>query len=138
MQTSLSALDASLTALDEQVSSQGVAMAELEVTRRNFGHLTAALSQALSEMNAMQAEEAEAAAPMEAVAVAEAPAAEEAPVAEAAAEEAPAAEAMAMPMVVSEAALAANSVAAYLFVDNNADGMLNDDEEALVGATFPR
>ncbi|MCB0116362.1 MAG: hypothetical protein KDD84_19830 [Caldilineaceae bacterium] len=43
---------------------------------------------------------------------------------------------MAMPMVVSEAALAANSVAAYLFVDNNADGMLNDDEAALVGATF--
>ncbi|MEZ4636178.1 MAG: hypothetical protein R2856_14655 [Caldilineaceae bacterium] len=51
---------------------------------------------------------------MEAVAVAEALAAEEAPVAEAAAEEAPAAEAMAMPMVVSEAAFIANSVAAYL------------------------
>jgi hypothetical protein len=134
VQSSLSALDASLIALDEQVMAQGVAMEELEVTRRNFDTFTAALAQALGEMNAMQNEsvEAEAAAPIEAVAV-------EAPAAEAATTEAPAAEvaeAVAMPMVVSEAALAANSVAAYLFVDNNADGMLNDDEAALIGATF--
>ncbi|MBI1297563.1 hypothetical protein GC175_21705 [bacterium] len=132
VQSSLSSLDASLIALDEQVMAQGIAMEELEVTRRNFDTFTAALAQALGEMNTMQSAQAEAAAPMEAVAV-------EAPAAEAATTEAPAAEvaeAVAMPMVVSEAALAANSVAAYLFVDNNADGMLNDDEAALIGATF--
>jgi hypothetical protein len=144
VQSSLSSLDASLIALDEQVMAQGIAMEELEVTRRNFDTFTAALAQALGEMNAMQeqAASAEAAAPMEAVA-AEAPAAEapatEAAGAEAATTEVPAAEvaeAAAMPMVVSESALAANSVAAYLFVDNNADGMLNADEAALIGATF--
>lgn len=146
VQSSLSSLDASLIALDEQVMAQGIAMEELEVTRRNFDTFTAALAQALGEMNAMQEEaaSAEAAAPMEAVAAetagaeapaAEAPAAETAD-AEAATTEAPVAEAAAMPMVVSESALAANSVAAYLFVDNNADGMLNADEAALIGATF--
>ncbi len=145
VQSSLTALDSSLVALDEQVSQQELALTELDVTRRNFDAFTTALAQALSDIDALQAAPAEEVAAPEAV-VPEATSPEaansetattgEALVVEAAPAESAPAETMAMPLVASEASLAADSVAAYLFVDNNADGALNAEEAALVGATF--
>jgi hypothetical protein len=125
LQGSLASLDASLQALDDEMAAQGVLLEELDVTRRNFDTFTAALAQALGEMNAV--EETAPAAAVE-VPVVEAPAAE-APAAEAAVE------AVAMPTIVADPALAANAVAVYLFVDSNADSAMSAEEASLVGAT---
>lgn len=136
----ISQIQGSIATLDEQIAAQSASLAELDVTRRNFDTFTMALAQVLSEMNSDEsaaAAEPVAAEAVEAEAVTAEATTEEAPAAETeAAAEAEAAPALAMPMISADAALAGNAIAAYLFVDNNADGMLNAEEAALVGASF--
>jgi hypothetical protein len=135
LQGSLSTLDASLQTLDQELAQQGILLQELDVTRRNFDTFTAALAQALNQMNA--AEEAAVEAPAAAIEAApvEAPRAVEAPVVAAATEAEVGMESGAMPFVVADPALAADTVAVYLFVDSNADGAMSAEEASLVGAT---
>jgi hypothetical protein len=135
LQGSLSTLDASLQALDQEMAQQGVLLQELDVTRRNFDTFTAALAQALNQMGAIEAPAAEAAAPMEATGLGEAAAPVEAASAEAAAPVDTESESAAMPIVVADPALAADTVAVYLFIDSNADGAMAVEEASLVGAT---
>lgn len=108
---SLTNLDASLLALDEELALQGVQIEELNVTRQNFEAFTAALAQALTDMN---------------------PAAEEEAVAPAQTEAVPAVEPVA---AVIDASVPINAVQAYLFVDSNENGVKDADEASLMGAT---
>jgi hypothetical protein len=132
LQGSLTTLDASLVALDEEVSRQGVVMEELEVTRRNFDTFTAALAEALSNMGATEAE-------TESAPAAQAPATVEptveSPAAAATTDNEAVGEAAVVPVVTTDASLAADTVVAYLFVDSNNDGMMNAEEASLLGAT---
>ncbi len=151
LQTSLTDLDAALnSAMSEQGSRlDGLdeSVAALDVTRKNFDTFTAALASALSEMGTTAAPAAEPVNAVEAEPVAEATVAEvaapeaEAPAVDAAAAEtaAPAeTEAIAASVtsaVAVHADLAADAVQVMLFVDANADGVMDEDEAALVGAT---
>lgn len=141
LQGSLSTLDASLQALDQEMAQQGVLLQELDVTRRNFDTFTAALAQALNQMGAIEApaaeavDPAEASAPVQATGVGEATAPAEATSTAAAAPVDSESESVAMPIVVADPALAADTVAVYLFVDSNADGAMAAEEASLVGAT---
>jgi hypothetical protein len=135
LQGSLSTLDASLQSLDQELAQQSVLLEELDVTRRNFDTFTAALAQALNQMNAVETPTVEAPVAAIEAPAAEAPAAVEAPAAEAAAPTDAGMESAAIPIVVADPTLAADTVAVYLFVDNNADGAMAAEEASLVGAT---
>jgi len=152
LQTSLTDLDTALSEQGSRLDGLDESVATLDVTRKNFDTFTAALASALSEMGTTAAPAAEPVNAVETASVAEAPVAE-APVAEVAASEAeaPAADAAAAEVaapaeteaiaasvtsaVAVHTELAADTVQVMLFVDANADGMMDEGEAALVGAT---
>ncbi len=120
LRNSLTTLDTSLATLDEELSSQGVQIEELNVTRRNFEAFTVALAAALSDIGPEAAVQERAVAPIQAQAAsAEAAAATPAE--------------SSMPAVMADAAVAADAVQAYLFVDSNDDGIMDAEEASLVG-----
>lgn len=184
LRTNLADLDTNLADLDLVLSDQGLrvddldsAVAQLDVTRRNFDTFTAALAQALSDMGAVEglpapaqsntsgegtstesapatdaspvqssAEQPEEAAP---AAASETSAAEVNP--EAAATESSEATSEAdpanttavaevqdpsIPMIVASEDIASDSILAYLFVDDNANGVMDEGEASLVGASL--
>ena len=174
LQNSLATLDSSLTTLDSSLSDQGIhideldtAVADLQVTRRNFDLFTAALTQALAEMQATNAPPAEAA-PVD-LSPAEQPTqrseaapavADPVPVKASAtgADDAKGAElngsstagegssappegaeqlptAAAAPTIIVSEEVAPDAVLVYLFVDVNADGAFDSDENLIAGAT---
>lgn len=139
LQTSLTDLDAALNAA---MSEQGArldgldeSVAALDVTRKNFDTFTAALASALSEMGTIEAPAAEPVNAVEAEPVAEAPAADAAAVEAAAPAETEAIAASVTSAVAVHTDLAADAVQVMLFVDANADGVMDEGEAALVGAT---
>src|SRR5690606_13950129 len=124
--------------LDDALAQQGTQLEELDVTRRNFDAFTAALAEALAEIDAFQAPAAAEAPAVEETSVEAAPAATTAaPEAEQAPAEAASSEAaeVAMPGVVADASVPANAVRAYLFMDSNGDALMDAEEASLVGAT---
>ena len=176
LQGSLATLDISLADLDQSLSDQGIhlseldtAVADLQVTRRNFDLFTAALTEALAQMEAAskaapQSDEVstarptdrESARPGESTAQGgeAAPAAVSATLADESqgtvqdnsstssngstvqAEE----QALLLPDVPAPAIVASEEVApdallVYLYVDVNADGVFDSDENFIAGAT---
>lgn len=107
LRDSLTTFDSSLAALDQSLSDQGIhiteldlAVAELQVTRRNFDTFTSALIQVLAEMETNQT----GAAPI--------------------------------PMIVTSADVAADTVLVYLFVDANANSVMDGNEIEVAGTTI--
>ena len=107
LRDSLTTFDSSLAALDQSLSDQGIhiteldlAVAELQVTRRNFDTFTSALIQVLAEMETNQT----GAAPV--------------------------------PMIVTSADVAADTVLVYLFVDANANSVMDGNEIEVAGTTI--
>ena len=107
LRDSLTTFDSSLAALDQSLSDQGIhiteldlAVAELQVTRRNFDTFTSALIQVLAEMETNQT----GAAPI--------------------------------PMIVTSADVAADTVLVYLFVDANANSVMDGNEIEIAGTTI--
>ena len=134
----ISQIQGSLIELDDALAQQGTQLEELDVTRRNFDAFTAALAEALAEIDAFQAPAAAEAPAVEETSVEAAPAATTAaPEAEQAPAEAAPSEAaeVAMPGVVADASVPANAVRAYLFMDSNGDALMDAEEASLVGAT---
>ncbi|MEZ4677785.1 MAG: SdrD B-like domain-containing protein [Caldilineaceae bacterium] len=121
------------------ISTLNSSVATLQVTRQQFGHFMDALDTALADMQAMDPALANVAPAAEEPGAEAAPAAaapaEEAPATEAAAAVEPAAEpvAVAMPQIVQSADVAADAIAAFLFVDENGDGLLSEGETNLIG-----
>lgn len=107
LRDSLTTFDSSLAALDQSLSDQGIhiteldlAVAELQVTRRNFDTFTSALIQVLAEMETNQT----GAAPV--------------------------------PMIVTSADVAADTVLVHLFVDANANSVMDGNEIEVAGTTI--
>lgn len=107
LRDSLTTFDSSLAALDQSLSDQGIhiteldlAVAELQVTRRNFDTFTSALIQVLAEMETNPT----GAAPV--------------------------------PMIVTSADVAADTVLVYLFVDANANSVMDGNEIEVAGTTI--
>ena len=107
LRDSLTTFDSSLAALDQSLSDQGIhiteldlAVAELQVTRRNFDTFTSALIQVLAEMETNQT----GAAPV--------------------------------PMIVTSEDVAADTVLVYLFVDANANSVMDGNEIEVAGTTI--
>lgn len=107
LRDSLTTFDSSLAALDQSLSDQGIhiteldlAVAELQVTRRNFDTFTSALIQVLAEMETNQT----GAAPV--------------------------------PMIVTSEDVAPDTVLVYLFVDANANSVMDGDEIEVAGTTI--
>lgn len=107
LRDSLTTFDSSLAALDQSLSDQGIhiteldlAVAELQVTRRNFDTFTSALIQVLAEMETNQT----GAAPV--------------------------------PMIVTSEDVAADTVLVYLFVDANANSVMDGNEIKVAGTTI--
>lgn len=107
LRDSLTTFDSSLAALDQSLSDQGIhiteldlAVAELQVTRRNFDTFTSALIQVLAEMETNPT----GAAPI--------------------------------PMIVTSADVAADTVLVYLFVDANANSVMDGNEIEVAGTTI--
>lgn len=107
LRDSLTTFDSSLAALDQSLSDQGIhiteldlAVAELQVTRRNFDTFTSALIQVLAEMETNQT----GAAPI--------------------------------PMIVTSEDVAADTVLVYLFVDANANSVMDGNEIEVAGTTI--
>lgn len=107
LRDSLTTFDSSLAALDQSLSDQGIhiteldlAVAELQVTRRNFDTFTSALIQVLAEMETNPT----GAAPI--------------------------------PMIVTSADVAPDTVLVYLFVDANANNVMDGNEIEVVGTTI--
>lgn len=107
LRDSLTTFDSSLAALDQSLSDQGIhiteldlAVAELQVTRRNFDTFTSALIQVLAEMETNQT----GAAPV--------------------------------PMIVTSADVAPDTVLVYLFVDANANSVMDGNEIEVAGTTI--
>ena len=107
LRDSLTTFDSSLAALDQSLSDQGIhiteldlAVAELQVTRRNFDTFTSALIQVLAEMETNPT----GAAPV--------------------------------PMIVTSEDVAADTVLVYLFVDANANSVMDGNEIEVAGTTI--
>lgn len=107
LRDSLTTFDSSLAALDQSLSDQGIhiteldlAVAELQVTRRNFDTFTSALIQVLAEMETNPT----GAAPI--------------------------------PMIVTSADVAPDTVLVYLFVDANANSVMDGNEIEVAGTTI--
>jgi hypothetical protein len=140
LQGSLSQLDSSLATLDQQLAQQGVRLDEMDVTRRNFDTFTAALAQALAAMDDVDAPAAAQATAIEEAPAAVAPAEDAAPAVVEPTEAVAPAEAaevdVMQPFVTADASVPANAIQAYLFMDANADGVMDADEASLMGATI--
>lgn len=111
LRDSLTTFDSSLAALDQSLSDQGIhiteldlAVAELQVTRRNFDTFTSALIQVLAEMETNPTGVDAVAAPV--------------------------------PMIVTSADVAADTVLVYLFVDANANSVMDGNEIEVAGTTI--
>ena len=111
LRDSLTTFDSSLAALDQSLSDQGIhiteldlAVAELQVTRRNFDTFTSALIQVLAEMETNQTGVDAVAAPV--------------------------------PMIVTSEDVAADTVLVYLFVDANANSVMDGNEIEVAGTTI--
>jgi hypothetical protein len=140
LQGSLSQLDSSLATLDQQLAQQGVRLDEMDVTRRNFDTFTAALAQALAAMDDVGAPAAAQTTAVEEAPAAVAPAEDAAPAVVEPTEAVAPAEAaevdVMQPFVTADASVPANAIQAYLFMDANADGVMDADEASLMGATI--
>ncbi len=152
LQKSFAALDSSLSDLDQSLSDQGIhvaeldaAVADLEATRRNFELFTSALSQALAQMesastsartgrparsasdagssDAGQSAEPDRAASDSAGSPARPPTAAQPPAT------------LPQPEIVTRQDIAPDALLVYLFVDADADGLYDSDENFIAGAT---
>ena len=155
LQKSLANLDASLTDLDGALTDQGIQLTELDsavndlqLTRRNFDLFTAALTDALSQMEAgSSATQSESGASTRESRSASASQNDEKPVASAvssASTRPPASQAAAQaqsalpnpePSVVVSQDVAPDALLVYLFLDVNADGLFDANENLIAGAT---
>ena len=155
LQKSLVNLDASLTDLDGALSEQGIRLSELDnavndlqVTRRNFDRFTAALTDALAQMEAgSSADQSEgSASPRESrssstrrtddqTAASAGSTASTRPTASQSAEHAQPAQPNPEPATVVSADVAPDTLLVYLFLDMNGDGLFDADENLIAGAT---
>lgn len=151
LQKSLTALDGSLADLDQSLSDHGIhineldaAVTDLQTTRRNFDLFTAALSQALAQMESGSSSPS-ARQPAHAAADAARPHDDQtagsgllpASSAESTApppQEAQPAPDLAEPVTVVSREVAPDALLVYLFVDVDADGAFDDDENLIAGA----
>jgi hypothetical protein len=151
LQKSLATLDTSLSDLDRSLSDQGIhiseldsAVSDLQVTRRNFDLFTAALTQALAMMDS----ETSAATPVNDTASGatrqeNTQAVEAVPTTTASqasnvqsSEEATLALSPAEPLAIESADVAPDALLVYLYLDANADGVFDNTENFIAGATF--
>jgi hypothetical protein len=176
LQGSLATLDSSLADLDQSLSEQGIhlseldtAVADLQVTRRNFDLFTAALTEALAQMEAAskvapQSDEVSTARPVDRESARPgesttqggetAPAAASTTLADEsqgtvpdnssipsngstvpAEEKAPLLPDLPAPAIAASEEVAPDALLVYLYVDVNADGVLDSDENFIAGAT---
>ncbi len=151
LQKSLTTLDSSLSDLDRSLSDQGIhlseldtAVSDLQVTRRNFDLFTAALTQALQLMES----ESSAAPPAnndasgnssrndsQAAAAVTSPTTAKATNSQSTDETKPAL-VPTEPVTVVSGEVAPDGLLVYLFLDANADGVFDDTEDTVAGATF--
>lgn len=145
LQQSLTELDASLTDLDRTLSEQGIQLTELDsavndlqVTRRNFDLFTAALTDALAQMqtgtSAAQPESASRPNDRHA-AGSEASQASTRATTSQSNEQARPALPYPEPTFVLSTEVAPNALLVYLFLDVNADGLFDSNENLIAGAT---
>jgi uncharacterized coiled-coil protein SlyX len=117
--TQLNTLDQTLrtelASQDANIANLSTAVSQLDVTRQQFDLFMGALSQAMSEMQTVAQPEPQSAAP---AAPATAPAA-----------------ALAPPTVLSSEDVAPDSITAILFVDANGNGVFDEGETPVTGAT---
>lgn len=155
LQKSLANLDASLTDLDGALTDQGIQLTELDsavndlqLTRRNFDLFTAALTDALSQMEAgSSATQSESGASTRESRSASVSQNDENPAASAgssASTRPPASQTTAQaqsalpnpePAVVVSQDVAPDALLVYLFLDVNADGLFDANENLIAGAT---
>ena len=150
LQRSFAALDTSLSVLDQSLSDQGIhvaeldaAVADLEATRRNFELFTSALSQALAQMESgststqtsRPARSAPDAGSSDTPQSAEPDRAASAgsPARPPTAAQPPAT--LPQPEIVARQDIAPDALLVYLFVDADADGLYDSDENFIAGAT---
>ncbi|MCY4079689.1 MAG: hypothetical protein OXF54_05560 [Caldilineaceae bacterium] len=145
LQQSLTELDASLTDLDRTLSEQGIQLTELDsavndlqVTRRNFDLFTAALTNALAQMqtgtSAARTESASRPNDRRAAGSAASQAATRATTSQPNQQAQPALP-YPEPAFVLSTEVAPNALLVYLFLDVNADGLFDSDENLIAGAT---
>ena len=155
LQKSLANLDASLIDLDTALSDQGIQLSELDgavndlqVTRRNFDLFTAALTDALAQMEtgSSAAQSRSGAATEESrstssrqnddlTVASTGPSASTRPTASRAAEQAQQSQPFPVPATVVSEDVAPDALLVYLFLDVNADGLFDADENLIAGAT---
>ncbi len=157
LQKSLSELDTSLAELDRTLSDQGIqlgqldtAVEDLQVTRRNFDLFTAALTNALAQMEtratAAQSESGGASqTTRSAPPTTSASRTDDRQTADSkaattetgsqASDSAQPAQSLPQPAVVVSEKVAPDALLVYLFLDGNADGLFDADENLIAGAT---
>ncbi len=145
LQQSLADLDASLTDLDRTLSDQGIQLTELDgavndlqVTRRNFDLFTAALTDALEQMqtgtSASRSETVTRPNDRQAVGPAASEASSSATTSQSSEQARPALPYPEPDSVLSDE-VAPDALLVYLFLDVNADGLFDSDENFIAGAT---
>ncbi len=152
LEKSFAALDTSLAGLDQSLSDQGIhvaeldaAVADLEATRRNFELFISALSQALTQMDdaaasaqrSRPARNANSTDRSDAQQIAE-PDRAAASSADSSAQPPPAAQPPTVtlpPEIVARQDISPDALLVYLFVDADADGLYDSDENFIAGAT---
>ena len=145
LQQSLADLDASLTDLDSTLSDQGIQLTELDgavndlqVTRRNFDLFTAALTDALAQMqtgtSSAQPQSAPRPSDRQAPGSAALQASTNSTVSQPA-EQAQPTRPFPEPDSVLSDEVAPDALLVYLFLDVNADGLFDSDENFIAGAT---
>ncbi len=145
LQQSLTELDASLTDLDRTLSEQGIQLSELDsavndlqVTRRNFDLFTAALTDALAQMQTgtSAAQQESASRPNDRRAAgSEASQASTRATTSQSNEQARPALPYPEPAFVLSTEVAPDALLVYLFLDVNADGLFDSNENLIAGAT---
>ena len=152
LQKSFAALDTSLSDLDQSLSDQGIhvaaldaAVADLEATRRNFELFTSALSHALAQMesagtSAQRSRPARSAPDAESSDARQgadpdrgAAANSSSPARQPAAVQPP--PVLPQPEIIARQGIAPDALLVYLFVDADADGLYDSDENFIAGAT---
>ena len=154
LQKSLSELDTRLAELDRTLSDQGIqlsqldtAVEDLQVTRRNFDLFTAALTDALAQMetgatagqsdSGGAAQRIRSAPPTTSASRADdrQTSDSKASTTETASQASDTAQPLPQPAVVVSEKVAPDALLVYLFLDGNADGLFDDDENLIAGAT---
>lgn len=145
LQQSLADLDASLTDLDRTLSEQGIQLTELDsavddlqVTRRNFDLFIAALTDALAQMQSgtstAQPESASRPNDRQAAGSSASQASTRATTSQSSEQARPALP-YPEPAAVLSAEVAPDALLVYLFLDVNADGLFDTNENLIAGAT---